>query len=230
GRCRHCGMTHDPSLVVCPATRRPIRDPVPAKGRAAVPIPPAAPIPRAPSTKRASGPPATGRAPSTSRRGSAPPVEPSGTRKLTGRVIGDRYGVTSLIGEGGMGEVYEAEHLAIGRRVAVKVLHPKRAQDREAISRLRHEAPVAGTLRHPNICAIHDLGRLDDGSPYLVMERLYGETLAQRLKREGTLPVSDLADIVLQVLSALVAAHQRGIVHRDLKPDNIFLSRREGMP
>jgi serine/threonine-protein kinase len=148
---------------------------------------------------------------------------------MIGRVIGDRYGVTALIGEGGMGEVYEAEHLAIGRLVAVKVLNPKRAQDREAISRLRHEARVAGTLGHPNICAIYDMGRLDDGSPYLVMERLHGETLAQRLLREVRLPIDDLVDVMVQVLSALSAAHQRGIIHRDLKPDNIFLSRREGM-
>ncbi|MEP7123498.1 MAG: serine/threonine-protein kinase [Byssovorax sp.] len=152
-----------------------------------------------------------------------------GGRSMIGRVIGDRYGVTALIGEGGMGEVYEAEHLAIGRLVAVKVLNPKRAQDREAISRLRHEARVAGTLGHPNICAIYDMGRLDDGSPYLVMERLHGETLAQRLTRETRLPLEDLVDVMLQVLSALSAAHQRGIIHRDLKPDNIFLSRREGM-
>ncbi len=148
---------------------------------------------------------------------------------MIGRVIGDRYGVTALIGEGGMGEVYEAEHLAIGRLVAVKVLNPTRAQDREAISRLRHEARVAGTLGHPNICAIYDMGRLDDGSPYLVMERLHGETLAQRLLREARLPIEDLIDVMVQVLSALAAAHQRGIIHRDLKPDNIFLSRREGM-
>ncbi len=148
---------------------------------------------------------------------------------MIGRVIGDRYGVTALIGEGGMGEVYEAEHLAIGRLVAVKVLNPKRAQDRDAISRLRHEARVAGTLGHPNICAIYDMGRLDDGSPYLVMERLHGETLAQRVARETRLPMDELIDVMLQVLSALTAAHQRGIIHRDLKPDNIFLSRREGM-
>ncbi len=77
-----------------------------------------------------------------------------------------------------MGVVYEAEHLAIGKLVAIKVLHPRHAQDREASSRLRHEARVAGTLGHPNICAIYDMGRLDDGSPYLVLERLHGETLA----------------------------------------------------
>jgi serine/threonine protein kinase len=148
---------------------------------------------------------------------------------LIGRVIGDRYGVTGLIGEGGMGEVYEAEHLALGRLVAVKVIHARSAQEREASSRLRHEARVAGTLGHPNICAVYDMGRLDDGSPYLVMERLHGETLAQRLQREGTIPLEDLVDTMTQVLSALAAAHSKGVIHRDLKPDNIFLSLREGM-
>jgi serine/threonine-protein kinase len=159
-----------------------------------------------------------------------PPARPPAlTAGLSGRVIGDRYGVTAVIGEGGMGVVYEAEHLAIGKLVAVKVLHPRHAKDPEAISRLRHEARVAGTLGHPNICAIYDMGRLDDGSPYLVLERLHGETLAQRLARGGRLETADMVDVMLQVLSALAAAHQRGVVHRDLKPDNIFLSRRDGM-
>ena len=159
------------------------------------------------------------------------PLKPVGapSRGLVGRVIGDRYGVTGLIGEGGMGEVYEAEHLALGRAVAVKVIHARSAQEREASSRLRHEARVAGTLGHPNICAVYDMGRLDDGSPYLVMERLHGETLAQRLQRERTIPLEDLVDLMTQVLSALVAAHSKGVIHRDLKPDNIFLSLREGM-
>ena len=155
-------------------------------------------------------------------------MSPSSARSLIGRVIGDRYGVKALIGEGGMGEVYEAEHLAMGRLVAVKVLNADRAQDPEAVSRLRHEARVSGTLGHANICAIYDMGRLDDGSPYLVMERLHGETLAQRLARETRIPVDELLDVMVQVLSALAVAHQRGVIHRDLKPDNIFLARREG--
>jgi serine/threonine-protein kinase len=128
-----------------------------------------------------------------------------------------------------MGVVYEAEHLTLGKLVAVKVLHPKHAQDREAVSRLRHEARVAGTLGHPNICAIYDMGHLDDGTPYLVLERLHGETLAQRLARVGRLEVADMVDVMLQVLSALAAAHQQGVVHRDLKPENVFLSVREGV-
>jgi eukaryotic-like serine/threonine-protein kinase len=154
---------------------------------------------------------------------------PMHTAGLSGRVIGERYAVTGVIGEGGMGFVYEAKHLSIGKLVAIKVLHPRHAKDPEAVSRLRHEARVAGTLGHPNICAIYDMGRLDDGSPYLVLERLHGETLAQRLARAGRMEVADLLDIMLQVLSALAAAHQKGVIHRDLKPDNIFLSKREGM-
>lgn len=157
-----------------------------------------------------------------------PPAASSGPG-LVGRVISDRYAVRAVIGEGGMGVVYQAEHLAMGREVAVKVLHPSKAQNREAVSRLRHEARVAGTLGHPNICAVYDLGRLDDGSPYLVMERLHGETLAQRLARKQRLPAAEMVDVMLQVLSALAAAHQRAVIHRDLKPDNIFLAQREGI-
>jgi serine/threonine protein kinase len=226
GRCKHCGLTHEPWVLVCPTTQRPIgpRD-EPHKNRVPAAIPPA-PVPRAVAPARPWVTPGV-QTQSPGRRGAVAQVP--GGRGLLGRVLGDRYGVKELIGEGGMGEVYEAEHLAIGRLVAIKVLHPKHAQDREAASRLRHEARVAGTLGHPNICAVYDMGRLDDGSPYLVMERLHGETLAERLKREKTLAVDDLTDIMEQVLSALVAAHQQGIIHRDLKPDNIFLSRREGM-
>ncbi|WP_437599121.1 serine/threonine-protein kinase [Sorangium sp. So ce590] len=153
----------------------------------------------------------------------------SSGRSLLGHVIGDKYGVTAIIGEGGMGAVYEAEHLQIGRLVAVKVMHPRETQKHEAISRLEHEARVAGRIGHPNICEVYDMGWLYDGSPYLVMERLHGETLAQRLERCRVVPPSELVDIMLQVLSALVTAHERGIVHRDLKPENIFLSERAGM-
>lgn len=154
----------------------------------------------------------------------------SSGRSLLGRVIGDKYGVTAIIGEGGMGAVYEAEHLEIGRLVAVKVMHPSETQRPEAVARLEHEARIAGRIGHPNICEVYDMGRLPDGSPYLVMERLHGETLAQRIARCGAVPPYELVDIMLQVLSALVTAHELGIVHRDLKPENIFLSERAGVP
>ncbi len=159
-----------------------------------------------------------------------PAVKAPQVRGLVGRIIGDKYRVLGLLGEGGMGAVYEAEHTTIGRPVAVKVLHPKNAQNKDAVSRMHHEARVVGTIGHPNICEIYDIGRLDDASPYLVMERLYGETVAERLLRGGALPYVELVDIMVQVLSALVVAHEKGIIHRDLKPDNIFLSQRAGMP
>jgi serine/threonine-protein kinase len=146
-----------------------------------------------------------------------------------GSIVGDKYAIRALVGEGGMGAVYVAEHMTIGGEVAIKVLHPALMHSPEAASRLRHEARVAGTLGHPNICTIYDMGRLADGRPYIVMERLRGETLAERIERAGRVGYLDVVDIASQVLSALAAAHERGVVHRDLKPENIFLSHRVGM-
>jgi serine/threonine-protein kinase len=139
-------------------------------------------------------------------------------------VIGGRYLASEVIGVGGMGVVYEAEHLELGSQVAVKVLQASKAQSHEAVSRLQHEAKIAGTLGHPNICAVSDMGWLDDGSPYVVMERLRGETLAHRLEREQRVGVAEMIGILSQVLSALGAAHERGVIHRDLKPENVFLA------
>jgi serine/threonine-protein kinase len=138
--------------------------------------------------------------------------------------------VRSILGEGGMGTVYEAEHITIGRSVAVKVLHPNQARKKDAVRRFHQEARAAGAIGHPNICEVYDLGTLDDGSPYLVMERLTGETLADRIAAEGGLPFDDVIDILVQVLSGLVAAHEKGIVHRDIKPENVFLTKRVGCP
>jgi serine/threonine-protein kinase len=138
--------------------------------------------------------------------------------------------VRSVLGEGGMGTVFEAENLAIGRSVAVKVLHPNQARKKVAVKRFHQEARAAGAIGHPNICEVYDLGTLDDGSPYLVMEKLVGETLADRIASEGGLPFDDVIDVLTQVLSGLVAAHEKGIVHRDIKPENIFLTKRVGCP
>jgi serine/threonine protein kinase len=149
-------------------------------------------------------------------------------RLMIGRVIGNKYGVKAIIGEGGMGSVYEAEHLAIGRLVALKVLHPVNAQREDALRRFNHEARVAGSIGHPNICEVYDVGKLEDQSPYLVMERLHGRTLADRIACEGALPFADVIDILTQVLSALHAAHEKEVIHRDVKPDNIFLTERVG--
>jgi serine/threonine protein kinase len=141
-------------------------------------------------------------------------------------MIGQQFGnyrVLSLLGEGGMGAVYLAEHPGIGRRVAVKVLHKQFSGDEQLLGRLLNEARAANAIRHPNIIEILDSGMREDGVPYLVMELLEGESLGQRIRRSGPLPMADTIAFVLQTASALGAAHKKGIVHRDLKPDNLFI-------
>jgi serine/threonine-protein kinase len=151
-------------------------------------------------------------------------------QELVGQTVSERYIVKGVLGEGGMGTVYEAEHLGLGRAVAIKVLNPSQAKKRVAVKRFQQEARAAGAIGHPNICEVYDLGLLPDGSPYLVMEKLIGTTLADRISREGGLPFDEIADVMIQVLSGLIAAHDKGIVHRDIKPENIFLARRVGCP
>ncbi len=129
-----------------------------------------------------------------------------------------------------MGSVYEAEHVALHRKVAVKVLHPQQAKKKASVQRFQNEAHVAGAIGHPNICEVYDMGELEDGSPFLVMELLQGETLAERIASEGALPFDDIIEIITQVLSGLVAAHDKGIIHRDIKPENVFLTLRAGLP
>ncbi len=161
-------------------------------------------------------------------RAARPQVEDEG-RALIGQTIGGKYFVRSVLGRGGMGTVYEGVNAQMGRVVALKILHPKQVKKRESVKRFYQEARAAGAIGHPNICEVYDMGTLDDGSPYLVMERLVGSTLAQQAK-EGVLPFDAAIDIMIQVLSGLVVAHEKGIVHRDLKPDNIFLTVRVGCP
>lgn len=143
--------------------------------------------------------------------------------------IGDRlaekYRLTKLMGEGGMGVVYEAEHEELGKRVAIKFLHSELARDEAGASRFKREARAAAATGHRSIVDIYDIGTADDGSIFLVMELLRGESMGQLLSRKGTLDVSTAAYILAEVLSALHDAHEAGIVHRDIKPDNIFLVR-----
>jgi serine/threonine-protein kinase len=129
-----------------------------------------------------------------------------------------------------MGTVFEALREGLGNLVAIKILHPNQLHKKDAVQRFHHEARAAARIGHPNICEVYDLGTLDDGSPYLVMERLVGETLADRIAVEAGLPIDDVVDILVQVLSGLVAAHEKGIVHRDIKPENVFLTQRVGCP
>jgi serine/threonine-protein kinase len=141
-------------------------------------------------------------------------------------MIGQQFGnyrVLSLLGEGGMGAVYLAEHPGIGRRVAVKVLHKQFTSDEQLLGRLLNEARAANAIRHPNIIEILDSGMREDGTSYLVMELLEGENLGQRIRRAGALAIPDAVAFTLQTASALGAAHKKGIIHRDLKPDNLYV-------
>ena len=150
----------------------------------------------------------------------APGGPPSGLRP--GIVVAETYEITRLLGQGGMGAVWEAKHLRLpGKRVVIKVLLFG-ATDPTMLARFRREAEIGSRLGHPNIVQVLDFNSLPDGTPYIVLELLQGESLASRLLR-GPLPLEQVKSIVTQVGSALAAAHREGVVHRDLKPDNVFL-------
>ncbi|MBK5189732.1 MAG: serine/threonine protein kinase, partial [Gemmatimonadaceae bacterium] len=144
---------------------------------------------------------------------------------IIGSVIADRYHVIRKLGEGGMGQVYLAEHVKMGRMSAIKVMTQALAHDVDAVGRFNREAANASKISHPNIAAIYDFGETSDGLIYLAMEFVEGESLTKLCEALGALPAPRAAEIARQVASALEAAHERGIVHRDLKPDNIMISR-----
>ncbi len=144
-----------------------------------------------------------------------------------GTVVGERYHVKKFLGRGGMGAVYEAEHIHMKKAVALKVLHGYMSQNPEVVARFEREAVAAGRLQHPGIVAATDFGRLGDDSFYLALELVDGESLSELLEREGALDPERAMRIAIQINSALMAAHAEGIVHRDLKPDNIMLVRTE---
>ncbi|HET7503192.1 MAG TPA: protein kinase [Kofleriaceae bacterium] len=139
-----------------------------------------------------------------------------------GSVIADTYTIEALLGRGGMGAVFLASHKRLaGKQVAIKILHTE-VDDPDVVARFKREAEIAAKLNHPNIVGVIDYNVAPDGTPYLVLDYLQGETLAQRIAR-GPMPIDQVMSIVRQVGSALAAAHRSGIVHRDLKPQNIFL-------
>jgi serine/threonine protein kinase len=139
-----------------------------------------------------------------------------------GTRLGD-YVVETLLGAGGMGEVYRARDLRLHRTVAVKVLPAVLSSSPERLRRFEQEALAAAALNHPNILAVHQLGDYD-GNPYLVSELLEGETLREQV-RQGPMPVRTAIDTAIQVARGLAAAHEKGIVHRDLKPENLFVTK-----
>jgi serine/threonine-protein kinase len=147
---------------------------------------------------------------------------------LVGTVLGGAYQVTRLVGQGGMGAVYEGVHSRLGRRVAIKVMDRNLAENTEALARFRREIEVTAKLEHPNIVQVSDFGTAPTGEPYLVMEYLDGEDLDQRLAREGRVSFATAVAIVNQLASALAVTHAEGIVHRDLKPANVFLVKMPG--
>ncbi len=137
------------------------------------------------------------------------------------RVTGGRYRIIRRLGGGGMAHVYVAQHLALDRPLAVKVLHAHLARDDEMRERFRREAEAASRLMHPHICSIMDYGELD-GTVYLVMPMLAGGSLADRIVSDGTVAAAEAAAVTVQVACALDYAHRPGVVHRDVKPDNIL--------
>jgi serine/threonine protein kinase len=141
----------------------------------------------------------------------------------TGQVLHETYTLGPRIGQGGMGDVYEASHVRLPGRFAVKILRPDLLGNQEAIKRFCREAEIMSELRHPHIIQIFDFNTSSDGLPYFVMEYLDGADLQTRLTRDGALPLLALVRIVDAIASALGAAHAMGVVHRDLKPANIFL-------
>ena len=141
-----------------------------------------------------------------------------------GTVVASRYRIVRELGRGGMGAVFEAFDVNLERVVAIKFLDPELTKSDESIQRFQLEAIAAGRIGHENICDVRDRGETDEGMPFIVMEMLDGEELAELECRLGRLPPGRAVEIVLQVLAALEAAHDKGIVHRDLKPENIFLT------
>ncbi len=143
---------------------------------------------------------------------------------LTGKII-DKYKLVRLIGKGGMGAVYEAQHTLVKKKCAVKLLHANLSENDEMVQRMLREAQAAAAIGHHNIVETLDFGATSENICYLVMEYLEGESLGDVLKSKGIMEVGEAVEILIQVLQALQAAHSAGIVHRDLKPENIYIAK-----
>lgn len=146
----------------------------------------------------------------------------------TGDIIDGKYRIVRLLGEGGMGAVYEGDNTRIHRRVAIKVLHSGVAENADAVQRFEREAQAAGRIGSQHIVEVLDLGDLPDGDRYMVMEYMAGDSLSERIRKVGKLRPDQIYPIAHQLLEGLQAAHAAGIIHRDLKPDNVFVLTEHG--
>jgi serine/threonine-protein kinase len=144
---------------------------------------------------------------------------------LVGTIIAERYHILKKLGEGGMGQVYLAEHVKMGRKSAVKVMNPGMVQNVDAISRFNREAQNASRINHPNVAGIYDFGETAEGLVYLAMEFVEGQPLTEIIRQHGALPPMRASEIARQTAEGLSVAHDMGIVHRDLKPDNIMIAK-----
>jgi tetratricopeptide (TPR) repeat protein len=154
--------------------------------------------------------------------------EPQLGRALLGRVLGGKFRLRSYIGAGSSGTVYQADQVALGRTVAVKILNPELASDARLVSRFHDEALAASRLNHPNTVSVIDYGQTEDGLLYIVMEYLRGVSLTRLIEDESPLPADRIVDLATQILFGLEEAHEAGVVHADLKSDNIVVEHRRG--
>src|SRR5580704_14116988 len=145
-------------------------------------------------------------------------------RFVPGMLVAGRYRVISLLGRGGMGEVYRADDLSLGQAVALKFL-PQAATDEQTLERFRNEVRIARRISHPNVCRVYDIGQSDD-QVFLSMEYVDGEDLSSLLRRIGRLPPDKALEIARKICAGLAAAHDKGVLHRDLKPSNIMIDAR----
>ena len=153
------------------------------------------------------------------------PTVPGGDDPLLGRVVDNRYELTTLLGVGGMGRVYLAQHRFLERHVAVKILHRGRVNDPSELVRFNRTAVHAGTILDDHVAQVYDFGETTDGLVYLAMEYVPGDTLTRMVKKEGPFQLARVVELTRQIAKGLDAAHAQGIIHRDLKPDNIMIMR-----